>query len=247
MEVEASISLLAAFGAGILSFVSPCVLPVVPGYLSFVSGASVEELGKGGATAGRRWAIMADILSFVLGFSVVFVLLGASATAIGAFLLAKMSLLSKIAGVLVIILGLHMLGVFRLNALYREKRFHTRHKRVGVIGSFLVGIAFAFGWSPCIGPILGGILAYASTEETVGEGMILLAFYSLGLGLPFIVAGLSLDAFFRFTGRFKKHFRAIEVTSGILLLAVGVLIFTNQLTLVSSWIAEQFPWLNEIG
>jgi cytochrome c-type biogenesis protein len=241
-----NISLLAAFGAGILSFVSPCVLPVVPGYLSFVSGSSVEELSKGKSQA-RRWAVMADIVAFVLGFSVVFVVLGASATAIGAFFLSKLSLLSKIAGVLVIILGLHMLGVFRLNALYREKRFHTESKRVGVIGSFLVGVAFAFGWSPCIGPILGGILAYAGTQETVGQGMLLLAVYSLGLGLPFIIAGLSMDAFFRLTGRFKKHFRAIEVASGVLLITVGVLIFTNQLTLISSWMVEKFPWMSQIG
>lgn len=242
-----NVSLLAAFGAGFLSFVSPCVLPVVPGYLSFVSGATVEELSAGKKGTHGRWAIMADILAFVLGFSVVFVLLGASATAVGTFLLSKLSLLSKIAGVLVILLGLHMLGVFRLNALYREKRFHTESKRVGVIGSFLVGIAFAFGWSPCIGPILGGILAYAGTQETVGQGMALLAVYSAGLGIPFIIAGLSLDAFFRVTGRFKRHFRAIEVTSGVLLIAVGVLIFTNQLTIISSWMVEKFPWMNEIG
>jgi len=242
-----NISLLAAFGAGFLSFVSPCVLPVVPGYLSFVSGATMEELAGGKSTRHKRWAIMADIIAFVLGFSVVFVLLGASATAVGGFLLSKLSLLSKIAGVLVIVLGLHMLGVFRFSALYREKRIHTESKRVGPLGSFLVGVAFAFGWSPCIGPILGGILAYASTQETVGQGMLLLAVYSAGLGIPFIVAGLSLDAFFRFTGRFKRHFRAIEVASGVLLIAVGVLIFTNQLTIISGWMARQFPWLNQLG
>lgn len=242
-----SVSLLAAFGAGFLSFVSPCVLPVVPGYLSFVSGATVEELAGGKSTAGRRWAIMTDILAFVLGFSLVFIVLGASATAVGGFLLSKLSLLSKIAGVLVIILGLHMIGVFRFKALYQDKRIHQQAKRVGPLGSFLVGLAFAFGWSPCIGPILGGILAYASTQETVGQGMVLLAFYSAGLGVPFIIAGLSMDAFFRATGRFKKHFRAIEVTSGVLLISVGILIFTNQMTLISSWMVEQFPWMNEIG
>jgi cytochrome c-type biogenesis protein len=242
-----SVSFFAAFGAGFLSFVSPCVLPVVPGYLSFVSGATVEELSSGGAATGRRWAVMADILAFVLGFSVVFIILGASATAVGSFLLSKMSLLSKVAGVLVIVLGLHMIGIFRLSALYKEKRFHAESKRVGVIGSFLIGVAFAFGWSPCIGPILGGILAYASTQETVGQGMVLLAFYSAGLGVPFIIAGLSMNAFFRFTGRFKRHFRAIEVTSGVLLITVGVLIFTNQLTLISGWMVEKFPWMSEIG
>jgi cytochrome c-type biogenesis protein len=242
-----NISLFAAFGAGFLSFVSPCVLPVVPGYLSFVSGATVEDLASGKTTRSKRWAIMVDIIAFVLGFSVVFVLLGASATAVGGFLLSKLSLVSKIAGVLVIVLGLHMLGVFRLTALYREKRIHTESKRVGPLGSFLVGVAFAFGWSPCIGPILGGILAYASTQETVGQGMVLLAVYSAGLGIPFIVAGLSMDAFFRLTGRFKRHFRAIEVASGVLLIAVGVLIFTNQLTIISGWMARQFPWLNQLG
>jgi cytochrome c-type biogenesis protein len=242
-----NVSYLAAFGAGFLSFISPCVLPVVPGYLSFVSGASVEELMGGGRSSHRRRAIMADILAFVLGFSVVFILLGASATALGAFLLAKLTLLSKIAGVLVVVLGLHMLGLFRLSVLYREKRFHSESKRVGVLGSFLVGVAFAFGWSPCIGPILGGILAYASTQETVRQGMLLLAVYSAGLGIPFIIAGLSMDAFFRLTGRFKRHFRKIEVVSGVLLIAVGVLIFTNQLTLISAWMVETFPWMSEIG
>ena len=240
-----SVSLLAAFGAGFLSFVSPCVLPVVPGYLSFVSGASVDEMGSG--TSGRRWAIMADIIAFVLGFSVVFVILGASATALGGFLLSKLSLLGKIAGVLVILLGLHMIGVFRLGFLYREKRIQAENKRLGVLGSFLIGMAFAFGWSPCIGPILGGILAYASTQETVGQGMLLLGVYSLGLGLPFIIAGLSIDAFFRVTKRFKRHFRAIEVTSGALLIVIGVLIFTNQLTVISGWMVRQFPWMSEIG
>lgn len=242
-----NVSLLAAFGAGFLSFISPCVLPVVPGYLSFVSGSTMEELSRGQATAGRRWTIMSDILAFVLGFSVVFMILGASATALGGFLLSKLSLLSKIAGVLVIILGLHMLGVFKLNALYRDRRFQARSKRLGVLGSFVVGLAFAFGWSPCIGPILGGILAYAGTRETVGQGIVLLGVYSAGLGVPFIVAGLSMDAFFRLTGRFKKHFRAVEVASGVLLITVGVLIFTNQLTLISGWMVEKFPWMLEIG
>jgi cytochrome c-type biogenesis protein len=215
--------------------------------VSFFAAFAVEELSSGGAATGRRWAVMADILAFVLGFSVVFIILGASATAVGSFLLSKMSLLSKVAGVLVIVLGLHMIGIFRLSALYKEKRFHAESKRVGVIGSFLIGVAFAFGWSPCIGPILGGILAYASTQETVGQGMVLLAFYSAGLGVPFIIAGLSMNAFFRFTGRFKRHFRAIEVTSGVLLITVGVLIFTNQLTLISGWMVEKFPWMSEIG
>jgi cytochrome c-type biogenesis protein len=241
-----NISLLAAFGAGFLSFVSPCVLPVVPGYLSFVSGASMDEM-RGRAAVAKRWAIMADILAFVLGFSVVFVILGATATSIGTFLVSKLSLLSKIAGVLVILLGLHMLGVFRIRALYREKRIHTETKRLGVVGSFLVGIAFAFGWSPCVGPILGGILAYASTQETVSQGMVLLGAYSAGLGIPFIVAGLSINAFFRFTTRFKRHFLAIERVSGALLIAVGILIFTNRLAAISGWMVTKFPWMSEIG
>ena len=207
----------------------------------------MEEMSRGDATAGRRWSIMSDILAFVLGFSVVFILLGASATALGGFLLSKMAILSKIAGVLVIILGLHMLGVFKLNSLLRERRFQAESKKLGILGSFVIGLAFAFGWSPCIGPILGGILAYAGTQETVGEGMVLLGAYSAGLGIPFIIAGLSMDAFFRVTGRFKKHFRAIEVFSGGLLITVGVLIFTNQLTIISGWIVNKFPWMLEIG
>jgi cytochrome c-type biogenesis protein len=241
------VSLLAALGAGFLSFISPCVLPVVPGYLSFVSGVTVDDLREGRRSRLGRWAVMTDILAFVLGFSTVFILLGASATAVGSFLLTKLALLSKIAGVLVIVLGLHMLGIFRLNMLYREKRFHARSKRLGVVGSYLIGVAFAFGWSPCIGPILAAILAYAGTQETVGQGMLLLAAYSLGLGIPFLVTGLSMDLFFRLSDRFKRHFRAIEIVSGVLLITVGVLIFTNQLTLISSWMMEQFPWLGDIG
>lgn len=241
------VSLLAAFGAGFLSFISPCVLPMVPGYLSFVSGVTVDDLRAGRRSGIGRWAVMIDILAFVLGFSAVFIVLGASATAVGGFLLAKLSVLSKIAGVLVIILGLHTLGLLKLDALYREKRFHARSKRLGTLGSFLIGIAFAFGWSPCIGPILAAILAFAGTQQTVGQGMILLAAYSLGLGVPFLITGLSMDLFFRVSSRFKRHFRAIEIASGVLLIAVGVLIFTNQLGLISGWIVDRFPWMSKIG
>ena len=137
--------------------------------------------------------------------------------------------------------------MLKLEALYREKRFHAQSKKLGLVGSFLIGVAFAFGWSPCIGPILAAILAFAGTQETVTQGMVLLGAYSLGLGVPFLITGFSMDLFFRVSSRFKRHFRAIEIASGVLLIAVGVLIFTNQLGLISGWIVDRFPWMSKIG
>jgi cytochrome c-type biogenesis protein len=227
------VSLLAAFGAGFVSFISPCVLPLVPGYISFVSGVSLEsmreERGEGVAARRSTMKIVANSLLFILGFSVVFVALGASATFIGQFLVEKLSLFSKIAGVVVIVFGLHVMGVFRIPFLQYEKRFHARSRPLGLMGSFLVGLAFAFGWTPCIGPILGAILAFASTKETVAEGVYLLSAYSLGLGLPFFATGLAMNSFLSLSKGIKAHFRTVEIVSGILLVLVGILILTNSL------------------
>jgi cytochrome c-type biogenesis protein len=240
-----SVTLFAAFLAGILSFISPCVLPLIPGYLSFVSGVTLEEMRGGGAIAAptpgaRRKAVIAS-LAFVLGFSLVFIALGASATALGAFLMERLSLLGKVAGVIIILFGLHMMGVLRIGWLYAEKRVQTSRKPAGFFGAMLVGIAFAFGWTPCIGPILAAILAVAAAQDSVGQGVKLLAVYSLGLGIPFIATSLAINQFLAASARIRKHYHTIELVSGGLLVAVGILIFTNRLTIIANYLSPYFP------
>ncbi len=223
------VNLITAFGAGLFSFISPCVLPLVPGYISFVSGVSLENMKDGTRTKSSLGKIAVNCLLFILGFSALFISLGASATYIGQFLNDKLPLFSKIAGVVVIVFGLHVMGVFRIPFLNYEKRFHATSKRLGLFGSFLVGVAFAFGWTPCIGPILGAILAFASTQETVSEGVLLLSAYSLGLGIPFFAAGIGMNAAMGLMRGMRKHYRKVEIVSGLLLIAVGILILTNSL------------------
>lgn len=234
------ISLLAAFAAGFLSFISPCVLPLIPGYISFVSGLSLEEMQNAGATASRRQVFLTS-LAFVIGFSIVFIALGASASAVGQFLFARLPLLGKIAGIIIIIFGLHTMGVFRLGFLEAEKRVHANRKPATALGAVLVGIAFAFGWTPCIGPILGGILAIAGSKETVREGVVLLAVYSLGLGIPFLLTSLAINRFFRAAAAVRRHYHAVEVTSGVLLVGIGVLIMTGQLTIIVRYMQPYLP------
>lgn len=224
-----NVNLITAFGAGLFSFISPCVLPLVPGYISFVSGVSLESMQDDKHAKASLGKIAINCLLFILGFSAVFVSLGASATYIGQFLNDKLPLFSKIAGVVVIIFGLHVMGVFRIPFLQYEKRFHSTSKRLGLFGSFLIGLAFAFGWTPCIGPILGAILAFASTQETVKEGVFLLSAYSLGLGIPFFAAGIGMNAAIGLMKGMRKHYRKVEIVSGILLIAVGILILTDSL------------------
>jgi cytochrome c-type biogenesis protein len=237
--VGENVTLVAAFVAGFLSFVSPCVLPLIPGYISFVSGASLDEMRQSGLAARRQ--ILLRSLAFVLGFSVVFVALGASASAIGAFVSDKLNILTKIAGALIIVFGLHMMGVFRLAFLDNEKRAQTQRKPTGPLGAFLVGLAFAFGWTPCIGPILAGILVVASSRDTVGEGVLLLAVYSLGLGVPFLLTSVAIDRFFSVAAAIRRHYHAIELASGGLLVAIGVLIFTEQLTVIVRYLQPYLP------
>ncbi|MBI5375436.1 MAG: cytochrome c biogenesis protein CcdA [Candidatus Schekmanbacteria bacterium] len=217
-----------AFVAGILSFVSPCVLPLVPAYISFVSGMIAGNGDEPEKRRGTTWITFINSLAFVAGFSIVFVILGASATFLGSFLGSKVTLVSQIAGAIIVIFGLHTMGVFRIKALDIEKRFNIGKKRVGVLGSLLVGFAFAFGWTPCIGPVLGAILALASAQDSVKEGMVLLSFYSAGLGIPFLLTSLGINQFFRFFGKVKKHFRTIEIVAGVFLVVVGLLIMTNN-------------------
>ena len=242
-----NVSIITAFAFGLLSFISPCVLPIVPGYLSFISGVSFEEMQGSGSSSKARNRIIANSALFVAGFSLVFIGLGASATAVGQFLRERLDLLSKIAGAIIIVFGLHMVGVYKIPFLNYEKRFHSKGKPLGLFGSFVVGLAFAFGWTPCIGPILAAILAIASQQETVGQGILLLASYSLGLGIPFFLTALSIGAFYNVFNKLKIHLHKVEVVGGVLLVLVGILIMTNYLTAVSGYLAKWFPFLNELG
>ncbi|MFZ0313428.1 MAG: cytochrome c biogenesis protein CcdA [Candidatus Korobacteraceae bacterium] len=226
---------LAAFLAGILSFLSPCVLPLVPGYVSLISGATVEDL----QTQERRMlgTVMLHSVTFVLGFSVVFIALGAVATSVGQLVNEYHSLLSKVAGIIVIVFGLHLTGILKIKALYADKRMHDVKGGSSAVGSFAVGFAFAFGWTPCIGPILATILVLAGAQQTVLKGIILLAVYSLGLAVPFLLTSLGVDQFLAFYSRFRRHLHTVEVLSGILLIAIGVLIFLNNLRLLSGYLS----------
>lgn len=239
----------AAFVAGLISFLSPCVMPLMPAYLSLVSGITVEEMMEGKGEGGIRRQVLLGCTGFVAGFSTVFILLGASATAIGRVLQTwRVELLGveigavQIAGAVIVLMGLHMTGLLPIQALYRDTRFHSRFKPKGYLGTYLVGAAFAFGWSPCVGPILGGILTIAGGRETVYQGMLLLAVYSLGLALPFFLAGWSVELLLASAKRLKRHFRRIEIVSGALLIALGVLVATNRLTALNSY----FFFLNDV-
>lgn len=232
MNAESSISISAAFIFGMLSFFSPCVLPLVPAYLSYMSGVSIEELASARTSEALKRTGLKSLL-FVLGFSTVFVLMGATATSLSQMLLGYMSLLMKVAGVTIIIFGLHITGVFRIPALYREKRFHLKLKNIGFAGAFLIGVMFAFGWTPCIGPVLAGILTLAANSETASKGILLLAMYSLGLGIPFIIAGFATGAALRMLSKAKKHLRKIEIASGVLLILLGILVLTGHLQALS--------------
>lgn len=239
-----NVSLLAAFTAGIISFISPCVLPLIPGYLSFISGVSLEEMRGGERKSEALKKVSLNTLFFVLGFSFVFVAMGASATFVGEFLLSKLSLFNKIAGVIIILLGLHIIGVFKISFLNYEKRFHTKSKPLSPLGSFVVGLAFAFGWTPCIGPILGGILALAANQDTMGKGIMLLSSYSLGLGIPFLVTAVSFNTFLGVFGRVKRHFRTIEIISGLFLVTIGFLIFIGSFGYIAGLLNQWFPWFH---
>jgi cytochrome c-type biogenesis protein len=235
------VTLVTAFVAGFLSFISPCVLPLIPGYVSFVSGVSLEEMRGGAATTASRRQVLVTSLFFVLGFSLVFIALGASASAVGRFLLTRQPVFEKIAGALLIVLGLHMMGVFRISWLEAEKRVHSDRKPAGPLGAMVVGLAFAFGWTPCIGPILSGILTLAASKRTVWEGVQLLAVYSAGLGIPFLLTAVAINQFFTATARIRRHYHAIEVVSGALLIIIGVLIFTRRLSVIVQYLTPYLP------
>ena len=226
-QFQENVSLLTAFFAGVLSFLSPCVLPLIPGYISFISGESVQALRNSEEIRTTRKRVILSSLFFVIGFSFIFILLGASATTLGRFLLKYLKIFSIIAGIIVIILGLHMTGILRIKALYYEKKFQVQKKPVNVFGSFLIGIAFAFGWTPCIGPILAAILAVAAAQNTIIKGMLLLTVYSLGLAIPFMITAYSITLFFKLFDKIKKYFNIIEWVSGILLIIIGIMMITG--------------------
>jgi len=231
------VSLITAFAAGVVSFLSPCVLPLVPGYLSYVSGLSLDEMKAEDRRAEASRVVMVNTFFFVIGFSLVFISLGATATTIGALLQSNLIWLQRIAGAIIVIFGLHLLGVFKIATLYREKRFHGPTETRGPVGALLLGLAFAAGWTPCIGPILAGILALAATQQSVASGMLLLAVYSAGLGIPFLLTGLATQRFLELFQRFKGSMRVVELVGGVMLVAIGIMIFTNNFFLFQSWLS----------
>ena len=234
--------------AGLLSFLSPCVLPLVPAYLSYISGVTVDELRqRDAAHASMRRHALLQSLWFVAGFSLVFVALGASATLIGQWMLAHLALLGKVAGVIIVIFGLHYTGLIRIPFLMMEARFDAGgvNAKRGV-GALLLGAAFAFGWTPCVGPILGAILAVAGAQAELMRGVALLSVYSLGLAIPFLLAALITDSFLRWSQGFKQHLDLVEKISGVLLIFVGVLIFLGSFSMVSGWLISWFPFLADI-
>jgi cytochrome c-type biogenesis protein len=232
---------IAAFGAGLISFLSPCVLPLVPGYVSLISGAGVEELKSQDGRLFRK--VMFNSAAFIIGFSIVFITLGAASTEVGHMLRFYKSTLARVAGVVIIVFGLHLTGIFKIKALYTDARLHNLKGGSTPWGAFVIGFAFAFGWTPCVGPILGVILGLAAAQESVMKGIFLLAIYSLGLAVPFLLTSLGIGRFLKFYSRFRSHMHALEVASGALLIALGVLLVFGRFTLLASY----FSFLNRFA
>jgi cytochrome c-type biogenesis protein len=226
---------------------------LIPGYLSFISGVSLEEMrgmpvGGGGAvamTAGvsdaAKRQVIVTSLFFILGFSLVFVALGASATVLGQFLMERLTIFGKVAGVLLVIFGLHTIGVFKIQWLLQEKRVQSNAKPAGMLGATVVGISFAFGWTPCIGPILSAILLVAAQQESVNQGILLLSVYSLGLAIPFLLTAIAINQFFVAFSKIRRYYHTIEIVSGVLMIVIGVLIFTNRFTIIAQWLTPYLP------
>jgi cytochrome c-type biogenesis protein len=235
MEGTASFGLLIAFTAGLLSFLSPCVLPLIPSYVTFITGMSLEEV-----QSARRNALVHSLL-FIAGFTLIFLLLGATATAMGRALLAYRDWIARIGGALIIVFGLYLLGVFNAGILARERRVHIADKPVGYLGTMLVGIAFGAGWTPCIGPILGAILIYTSSQADLPRGLALLFAYSLGLAVPFLVSTLAINRFLSAFARFRRHMVWVSRAGGVLLIAIGILLVTNYFTILASYLQALTP------
>ena len=229
-----------AFGAGLISFLSPCVLPLIPGYISYISGSSLNELME------KKTVNVFPIILFAIGFSIVFISFGATASFLGSIILQNSYELRIASGIIIIIFSLHILGIINLNFLNYEKRIYTE-KKSGIFSSLLVGMAFGFGWTPCIGPILGSILALASTEQSLNRGILLLVFYSLGLAIPFILSGYVIQKFLVFSKNIKSKMNIIMKTGGALLLMTGILIITNQLQALGFYLLKYIPILQKLG
>lgn len=240
MEAGQSITWGVAFLAGVFSFFSPCVLPLIPSYLAFITGLSLSELTDDKKSAKIKRTTIISTLTFILGFSVVFIGLGAGATKIGLMLIQHQEIISKVGGVIVIIFGLYIMGVLKIGFLSKHKQLEVKHRPAGYIGSFLIGIAFSIGWTPCVGPILAGILLYASQSESVSKGIYLLCFYSLGMAIPFLLTSIAIDTFFGYFTKIKKHMRKINIAAGILLILVGIMIFMNWLSWINEFFAPDF-------
>tara|TARA_Y100000992_G_scaffold256642_1_gene190203 strand:- start:783 stop:1490 length:708 start_codon:yes stop_codon:yes gene_type:complete len=234
------IELFIAFGAGLISFLSPCVLPLIPGYISFISGASLNELLE------KKRINPVPLILFSLGFSFVFIIFGAAASFLGQLLLENSNTLRIVAGLIIIIFSFQLIGVININFLNFEKKFYTQRNN-NIWFSFIVGMAFGFGWTPCIGPILGSILALASTEETILRAIILLSFYSLGLAIPFVLSGYLIQRFLMFSKNFKKNINLVSKIGGLILLITGILILTNQLQVLGYYILNIFPFMQNFG
>jgi cytochrome c-type biogenesis protein len=232
---------IAAFIAGLISFLSPCVLPLVPGYVSLISGAGVEELKSNDAQLLRK--VMINSAAFILGFGIVFVTLGALATEVGQVLARYKSVLGQVAGIVIIVFGLHLTGLFKIKALYTDARLHSVKGGSTTWGSFVIGFAFAFGWTPCVGPILAVILGLAATQNSVLKGVALLAVYSLGLAVPFLLTSLGIQRFLKFYSRFRSHMHALEVASGALLIVLGGLLVLGRFAII----ARYFSFLNRFA
>jgi cytochrome c-type biogenesis protein len=226
---------IAAFLAGLVSFLSPCVLPLVPGYVSLISGAGVEQLKTQETQLLRK--VMLNSVAFILGFSVVFITLGAVATEVSQMLSRYRSTLAQIAGVVIILFGLHLTGVFKIKALYTDARLHSVKGGSTAWGAFVIGFAFAFGWTPCVGPVLTVILTFAAAQDSITKGVMLLAIYSMGLAVPFLLTALGVERFLKFYSRFRVHMHAIEVASGALLVVLGVLLVLGRFTIISNYLS----------
>ena len=235
------LNLIIAFGAGVISFLSPCVLPLIPGYISYISGQSLNDIVE------QRKKVLSKTILFSLGFSLVFIFFGATASFIGNLLLEYSNSLRIVAGIIIIIFSLQLMGIFNLNLLNREKRFYTKNYSNNLFFPFIVGGAFGFGWTPCIGPVLGSILALAATETSLGKGILLLSFYSLGLAIPFVLSGYGISKFLEFSKNFKKNIRRVSISGGIILLITGILIITNKLQIIGYFLLEVLPFLGNIG
>lgn len=240
MSVESQVSNLIAFSAGLLSFASPCILPLVPSYITYITGISFKELTLSDKRSELRWITLLHSLLFVFGFSVIFILMGASASYIGRTLAKHQSIITKVGGVLIIFLGIHFIEIINIPILQKEKRFELKKKPFSYFGSFLVGVVFAAGWTPCIGPILSSILIYASTAKSFTTGIWLLSLYSLGMGIPFLLSSLAFNSFIYTFQKIQKYLRVITILSGVLLIFIGILLLTGHFSRISSYL-NVFP------